>query len=332
MSSLILATTPMKSMCAPTTVLLVGVLCAVSFAPASRAQTGKRTAAIISYGVTAVDVEPALRSAIATLATITLNDAKSTAADVAAAAELGTTCDAASNECLASLAVLLHVDVLVVSFDASDTSDASDASDASNGEGDGNVIEIVVVDAAVGKATGAAHVVVAADAKARTARLRDAAELLLEPHLHFGTLLVRAPSPSLMAIDGVHAADHQAPARVRAGRHRIVVEQDGYQPFNADVFVAAGADVVLDAVMHPLAPQASSGLASGGWIMAASGAGIVLAGGAVALGVDAGLAAGLGSADEKESYQAVGVIALVVASTGAVVGAVGLAVALFAGD
>ncbi len=327
MSSLSHATTTTNSLRAPMMSPLLGLTCfalcasiaSISIASPAHAQTGKRTAALVSYGA-AIDVEPDVRAAIAELKTIALKDAKATSADVAAAAELGTTCDASSTECLASLAVLLHVDVLVVL--------AADASGAQ---------ELFVVDAALGKETG----------RTRTDVLRDAVALLLEPHLHFGTLVVRAPPSSTITIDGAAPADTEGRALVRAGRHHVAVVQEGHEPFHADAFVAAGAEVVIDAVLRPLptdggtppapapsAPAPSAPAPSGlnAWIMAGTGAGVAVVGGAVALGIDAGLSAGLGSADEKEGYQAVGVIALVVATTGVAVAALGTAIAVLTSD
>jgi hypothetical protein len=277
---------------------------------------GKRSVALVSFG-DASSLELDVRAAIERLTTVTLKDAQATAADVAAARELGTSCTGESAECFASLAVLLHVDAVVIA-----TSSAP------------GVLEMAVVDAALGKESARQRASGLDDVGGRAARLRDAVELLLEPTLHFGTVVVQAPPTSSIAIDGAPAVDGRA--RVRAGKHRVVVEQAGHEPFSADVNVLAGAEstVVAQLVPHPVAapPVTSSPGLSGGWIIAASGAGVALAGGAVALGIDAGLGAGLGSADEKEGYQAMGVVALVVAGTGAAVAVFGAALALLVSD
>lgn len=293
---------------------------------AASASAQKRSTALVAYGTAADEIEPGVRAALGALRSVALKDKAATQADVAAAAELGTSCSAEAVECLASLAVLLRVDVLVVAI--------------GQRRQEGVALELFSIDAALGKESARESAQLSdVGGPATRAALREVVELLLEPHLHFGSIVVAAPPSSSVRIDGV-PAEPDYKVRARAGQHRVEVSLPGHEPFAEDVDVAAGVDVVVAATLAPLAPLAplaaeppaatDAGGISGAWIIAGSGAAIAVVGAGIALGIDAGLGASLGSAEEKEGYQALGVTALVVASAGAAVALTAAVIALAA--
>lgn len=301
---------------------------------ASPALADKRQVALVSYGGAAQELEPAVRTAFRTLSTVALKDQAATRNDVAAAAELGTACDAASTECLVSLVVLLRVDVLVVA--------------SAEHEANGTKFELFAIDAALGRETGRERATLTRGDE-RAEGVRDVVQLLLEPHLHFGSLVVSANVPSTsLTVDGRLRSESPHPRAqlpLRIGEHDVQVAREGYESFIAAVHVQAGTETVVTAVLKPLpandvqtpdavAPdgEGMSALLTASVATAAIGLAVSALAGAVVVGVELGLASGVGGFDEKQGYQTLGVASLIVAGVGGAVAIAGGVTAVVALD
>jgi hypothetical protein len=296
--------------------ILCSLAAALLAAPAAIAQ--KRRVALISYGAAAAELEPALRSALRTLSTVALADRESTRADVAAAAELGAVCGATSRECLVKLAVLLAVETLVVSS-------------AEHGA-DGSALELLAIDPALGREGGRERALIPRGA-GRGESVRDIVQLLLEPHLHYGSLVVASELPGTsLAVDGQRRAETPYPRavlRLRAGKHHVEVARAGYASFTAEAKVTAGTEATVAA---QLVPTPAEPLVTASVVVATTGLATAAIAGAVAGAIDLGLQGGLGTAEEKAGYHDAGVVAYVVAGAGAAVAVAGGIVALVAHD
>jgi hypothetical protein len=292
---------------------------ALACARAPGAAPPQRTAALVTYGAEGQALEPALRGALSSLASIKLKDARSTAAELTTAAELGAVCAPNDSECQAKLAVLMHVSLLVVA--------------AAEPSAEGAALDVTVVDASLGRAIGHEALVVQRGGE-RSEILRETFELLLEPELHFGTLVIDgAAAGAQLAVDGqpfapVPGADH--PLRLRAGAHHLVLQPPAGAP-NApnaeDVAILAGQRTTVSMAPAHAAAAVQSG-PSVPALVAIGALGVAAVGGGVALAISAGLGAGLGAADEKVGYQGLGVASLMVGGLAAVVAVAAGAVAL----
>jgi hypothetical protein len=284
-----------------------------------------RTVALVSFGVAAETIEDPLRITVSSLDTVSLHDTATTRRDVAAAAEIGTVCGATGTECLVALAVLLRVDLLV-------------AASATHGP-DGTVVELAAIDAAVGKEVARERATIARGADP-VASTRDAVQLLLEPQLHFGSLVVTCDrADALLAIDGVARAERPCPRAtitLRAGQHDVVVSASGTTSFNQIVDVQAGSatEVVATLNTKPAVDAARSPgvLRTVAMVVSGVSAAVALVGGGVALAIERSLTAGASDYDDKAGIQSAGVASLALGGIAAVIALASGAVALFAID
>ncbi|MBI1946492.1 MAG: PEGA domain-containing protein [Deltaproteobacteria bacterium] len=283
-----------------------------------------RSLALVPFGEAAQEIEPEVRAALGEVGGVRLAAAAHSAADVEAARQIGLTCGPQSDECLVKLALFLRVDQLV--------------SLAGTRTAEGVALELVLVDAALGRRAGA--VALTLSAEDRSAQLDDAALLLLVPDQAFGVVALEvAPVDAAVIVDGEPAAAG-AQLRLRAGRHILEVSRSGFRPERRTVVVRPATTTALSVSLTPTvvvdpdppvpAPEQPSPWLIGGITVAAAGAAALVAGGATAFAIDGALGTPQGNAEEREQLQGWGRAAAVAAVTGVVVLGVGGAMLLVA--
>lgn len=274
-----------------------------------------RSIALVSFGEAAQEVEQPVRGALGNIGGVRLSTAAHTAADVEAARQIGLACGPQSDECLVKLALFLRVDQLV--------------SLAATRTAEGLSLELILVDAELGRRAG--EVAFTLGAEGRAAQLDDAALLLLVPDQAFGVVVLDVvPADARVSVDDA-APVTAAQLRLRAGEHTIEVSQHGYHSERQTLTVRPASTTAISIALTrkrtapPTLEPPAPALFWPGVVVASIGGGAVLVGTAAALVLDDQLRTPgvIVGAQQREDTLAIERIAAGVAAVGALLATTG---------